>query len=112
MPLNNPENAMLIKLLLSLKDILLGFVGGAVAYLFDYMKARKNGDTEFKFMFTSMLINMCLGAFVAYSVGSFVPMETTGRDAIIGFSGVTAYNIILIAESRFAQWIMDKITKK
>jgi hypothetical protein len=111
MPFNNPESqVMLIKILLSLKDVLLGFIGGAVAYLFDYIKARKDGNVEFKFMFTSMLINMMLGAFVAYSVGTFIPVDTTGRDAIIGFSGVTAYNILLLAESKFATWIMDKLT--
>lgn len=112
MPLNSPENITLIKIQISLKDVVLGFVGGAVAYLFDYTRAKRNGNKEFKFVFTSMLINMCLGAFVAYSVGSFISSDTTGRDAIVGFSGVTAYNIILLAESRFAQWIIDKLTKK
>jgi hypothetical protein len=32
--------------------------------------------------------------------------------AIIGLSGVTAYQILILAESRFAKYIVDKFTKK
>jgi len=93
----------------SIKDILLGISGGAVAYLFDYSKAKREGDDKFRFLLSSMLINMTLGAFVAYTVGSMLPADMSYRDAIIGFSGVTAYNIILLAESRFAEWLVNKL---
>jgi len=111
MPLKSIDGGTLINVLNSLKDIALGAAGGIVAYLFDYIKARKDGNTAFQFMITSMLINVILGAFIAYTVGSVIPLDTIGRDAIVGFSGVTAYNILLIAESKFATWIVDKITK-
>lgn len=94
----------------SLKDVLLGMAGGLVAYLFDYSRARRNGDKDFVFMFSSMFINIILGAFVAYVVGTLIPTDVVYRDAMIGFSGVTAFQIILLAESRFASWIIDKIT--
>jgi len=95
----------------SIKDILLGIAGGMVAYLFDYSKAKRNGDDEFKFLISSMFVNMCLGAFVAYTIGSTIPPDVGFRDAIVGLSGVTAYNILLVAESKFAKWVIEKITK-
>lgn len=99
-------------LLLMFKDILLGLVGGLISYLFDYSKAKKNGNEEFIFRVSGMVINMSLGAFVGYVIGTLLPIETTGRDAIIALSGVTSYNILLLAESRFAVWVFDKVTGK
>ncbi len=96
----------------TVKDIALGMAGGVVAYLFDYSRAKRAKDEEFSFMFSSMFINMTMGAFVAYTVGSMLDSSTIGRDAIIGFSGVSAYNILLLAESKFATWIIEKITGK
>ena len=99
-------------LLLMFKDILLGLVGGLISYLFDYSKAKKNGNEEFIFRVSGMVINMSLGAFVGYVIGTLLPIETTGRDAIIALSGVTSYNILLLAESRFAVWVFEKVTGK
>ena len=99
-------------LLLMFKDILLGLVGGLISYLFDYSKAKKNGNEEFIFRVSGMVINMALGAFVGYVIGTLLPIETTGRDAIIALSGVTSYNILLLAESRFAVWIFERVTGK
>ena len=99
-------------LLLMFKDILLGLVGGLISYLFDYSKAKKNGNEEFIFRVSGMVINMSLGAFVGYVIGTLLPIETTGRDAIIALSGVTSYNILLLAESRFAVWIFERVTGK
>ncbi len=100
----------LVFIVSNIKDILLGVVGGLVAYLFDYTKAKRNGDDEFVFQFTSMLVNIVLGAFVAYIVGTTLDTDIRYRDAIIGLSGVTAYNIIYLAESKFAEWIIARIT--
>ncbi len=109
----SPDNITLfMKVLGMLKDVLLGATGGIMAYLLDYSKARRKGDTKFVFSFSSMLINMLLGAFVAYSVGTFLPPEFTGRDALIGFSGLTAYQILLLVESRFANIIFEKLSGK
>lgn len=110
MPYKEPDNLNIFWLtILMFKDVLLGVVGGAIAYLFDFSKARRDGNA-FAFQVSSMLINMALGGFVAYMVGSIVPADTTGRDAIIGLTGVTSYQILLLAESKFATWIFHKIT--
>ena len=99
-------------IILMFKDIFLGLVGGLISYLFDYSKAKRNGNEEFIFRISGMVINMSLGAFVGYVIGTLLPIETTGRDAIIALSGVTSYNILLLAESRFAVWIFERVTGK
>ena len=97
--------------LLMFKDVFLGLVGGLVAYLFDYKKADKEGRAAI-FKVSGVIINMALGAFVGYVMGTLLPLDTTGRDAIVALSGVTSYNILLLAESRFATWVFDKVTGK
>ena len=99
-------------IILMFKDIFLGLVGGLISYLFDYSKAKRNGNEEFIFRVSGMVINMALGAFVGYVIGTLLPIESTGRDAIIALSGVTSYNILLLAESRFAVWIFERVTGK
>ena len=99
-------------IILMFKDEFLGLVGGLISYLFDYSKAKKNGNEQFIFRVSGMVINMALGAFVGYVIGTLLPIETTGRDAIIALSGVTSYNILLLAESRFAVWIFERVTGK
>lgn len=98
--------------LLMFKDVLLGLIGGLISYLFDYSKAKRNGNEAFIFRTSSMVINMALGAFVGYIVGTLLPADTAGRDAIIALSGVTSYNILLIAESKFAVWLFERISGK
>ena len=99
-------------IILMFKDIFLGLVGGLISYLFDYSKAKRNGNEEFIFRVSGMVINMSLGAFVGYVIGTLLPIETVGRDAIIALSGVTSYNILLLAESKFAVWIFERVTGK
>ena len=93
-------------IILMFKDVFLGLVGGLISYLFDYSKAKRNGNEEFIFRVSGMVINMSLGAFVGYVIGTLLPIETTGRDAIIALSGVTSYNILLLA--CFKQKKIDK----
>jgi len=104
-----PDNNILFTYIVLFKDIVLGALGGMIVYLFDYSKAKRM-NIPFTFMFSSMIVNMALGAFVAYIVGTVIPMGTYARDAMVGLSGVTAYNILMLAESRFAGLIMDKLT--
>jgi len=100
----------LLTALSGIKDIVLGMAGGIAAYLFDYSKAKREGDADFRFLVSSMLINMALGAFVAYIIGSVISEDVTYRNAIIALSGVTAFQIILLAESRFAEWVIARLT--
>ena len=108
---NGSEFNYIWLILLMFKDVFLGLVGGLVAYLFDYKKADKEGRASI-FKVSGVIINMALGAFVGYVMGTLLPIETTGRDAIIALSGVTSYNILLLAESRFAVWIFERVTGK
>lgn len=98
-------------MLLMFKDVLLGLLGGLIAYLFDYKRAGKEGK-EAVFKVSGVVINMALGAFVGYVIGTLLPPDTTARDALIALSGVTSYNILLLAESRFATWVFEKIVGK
>lgn len=89
------------------KDIFLGACGGIVAYLFDYKKAKKDKNSAFVFSFPSLLINMFLGMFVAYSIGTFIPLDVVGRDAFIGGAGFVSFPILLIAESKAVTYLFD-----
>ena len=94
----------------ALKDILLGAVGGVITYLFAYEKA-KRGGSKIVFSFASLTINMTLGCFVAYLIGTALPLDIQFRDMMISFSALSAYNILLLVESRFAEWLLDKFIK-
>ena len=93
----------------AMKEILFAGAGGIVAYMYDYTQISKNNN-EYKWSYRAMFINMFVGSFVGYTIGSFIPIEYAYRDGIIGFSGVSAYTIIGIIESRFASWIIGKVT--
>lgn len=106
---NGNDYNYLFMLLVMAKDVVLGLIGGLIAYLFDYSKARRNKN-DFEFMISSMIINMALGAFVGYVVGTLIDPEMEGRDAMIALSGVTAYNILLMAESKFFGWLFERVS--
>ena len=98
--------------LVMLKDVVLGLVGGLIAYVFSYSKAERSGTEAMVFKVSSMIINMILGAFVGFVCGTLLPVDTVGRDAIVALSGVTSYNILLLVESRFANWVFEKFIAK
>ena len=93
------------------KEIILAGTGGVVAYLYDYTRMSKVNDAH-KWSNKALFINTILGAFVGYTVGSVIPMDVTYRDAIIAFSGVSAFTIIGVVESRFAVFIIERLTGK
>lgn len=93
------------------KEIILAGSGGVVAYLYDYTRSTKANETH-KWSNKALVINTILGMFVGYVVGSLIPFNVTYRDAIIAFSGVSAFTIIGIVESRFAVWIIERLTGK
>ena len=93
------------------KEIILAGTGGVVAYLYDYTRMSKT-NKEHKWSNKALFINTILGAFVGYTVGSVIPMDVTYRDAIIAFSGVSAFTIIGVIESRFAVFIIERLTGK
>ena len=93
----------------AMKEIIFAGAGGIVAYMYDYTQISKT-NSEYKWSYRAMFINMFVGSFVGYTIGSFIPVDYAYRDGIIGFSGVSAYTIIGIIESRFASWIIGKVT--
>lgn len=99
---------ILVKVLIALKDVLLGGAGGVIAYMFNYSRQKEELE-DIKWSYQTMFINLCIGAFVAYSLGTFVPITTVGRDGIIGLIGVTSYAILGIIESRFAKEVVDRL---
>ena len=93
------------------KEIILAGTGGVVAYLYDYTRMSK-ADETYRWSNKALVINTILGAFVGYVIGSLIPLEVNYRDAIIAFSGVSAFTIIGIVESRFAVYIIERLTGK
>ena len=99
---------LFLKIVIATKDVLLGGFGGMVAYMFDYSKTKKIND-EHKWSNSAMVINLFIGSFVAYSLGTFIPVDAVGRDGIIGLIGVSSYAILGIIESRFAKILLDRL---
>lgn len=91
------------------KEVLLAGSGGVVAYLYDYTKLSKANE-NYKWSNKALIINSLLGAFVGYTIGSLIPLDVTYRDAIIAFSGVSAFTIVGMIESRFAVWMIERVT--
>ena len=107
----NEKIELVLNLAKAGKEIILAGTGGVVAYLYDYTRMSKANE-EHKWSNKALFINTILGAFVGYTVGSVIPMDVTYRDAIIAFSGVSAFTIIGIVESRFAIFIIERLTGK
>jgi hypothetical protein len=109
MTTNNEFISILSIILITIKDALLGGVGGVVAYIYDYSKKRNTlGADNVMWSNSAMIINAIIGAFVANSLGSFITNDMTGRDGIISFIGISSYAILGIVESRFATFILNR----
>lgn len=100
-------------------DILLGGVAGLIAYLYDhnveckeYAKEREGGCEAIKFNLFSLITNIAMGAFVAYVVGTAIADTNEYKTILVGFSGFSAYSILALARSRFAETLLDKIFSK
>ena len=107
----NETVELVLNILKAGKEIILAGTGGVVAYLYDYTRISRTNN-EHRWSNKALFINTILGAFVGYVVGSLIPIDVTYRDAIIAFSGVSAFTIIGIIESRFAVWIIERLTGK
>lgn len=107
---NMPDSFQYIWTLIVLfKDILLGLISGCIAYIFKLQKAEQDGGPAVLFKISSLVINMTLGAYAGYIVGTLLPDTIAGRDALIALSGLGSYNIILLAESKLAILIFEKL---
>ena len=99
----------IISLFKAIRELLFAGAGGCVAYMYDYTTLSKS-NSEHKWSWKTFFINMFISSFVGYTIGSFIPIDYAYRDGIIGFSGVSAYTIIGLVESKFASFVVDKLT--
>lgn len=94
-----------------IKDVLLGMVGGATSYLVDWSNAKRTKDSDFIFRLGSLVVNTLMGATVGYAVGSILPEDTAGRNAIVLVSGVCSFTLLVLAQSQAAEVILDYVSK-
>ena len=107
--IHNETVELIFSIAKAFKEILLAGAGGIVAYLYDYARMSKANEAH-RWSNKAFAINTFLGAFVGYVIGSVIPLDVGFRDAIIAFSGVSAFTILGIVESRFATLIIEKLT--
>lgn len=104
---------LMFQIIILFKDSLLGFIGGALMYLFIYQKNNykaelKNEESRFKFRFSSLIISALLGSFIAYICGNIIPPDLKFRDSIIGLSGLLSYQIMALIESSAMKYILNR----
>lgn len=87
------------------KDILVGGTGGLMMYFVENKRMRDKG-MEAKLDIGQMFINIFIGSFVAYVIGSSIAPDTMYRDGIVAVIGMCSYSIVGLLESRFTQWIV------
>lgn len=100
-----------------IKDILLGSIGGFIAYIFNFERSKKDKNKielteKVEFSISSMLTYIFLGMFIGYLMGTVLEPKTYGRDVLISLGGFSAFSILVVADSRFAEWIYEKFNKK
>lgn len=110
--MNNLEELQyLLSMFAVFHDSIMGAFGGFISYLFDYIKAGKAKDkgkrVTFVFRWSSLLTMTLMGAFVAGALGTMLNSGAFARDVFVAFSGLCAYQIIYIADSKFPAYIMN-----
>lgn len=93
------------KLASSMKDVLVGGTGGLMMYFVENKRMKDKG-VDAKLDIGQMFINIFVGSFVAYVIGSSIDMTTPYRDGIVAVIGMCSYSIVGLLESRFSKWIV------
>lgn len=93
------------KLASSMKDVLVGGTGGLMMYFVENKRMKEKG-VDAKMDVGQMFINIFIGSFVAYVIGSSIDPHTPYRDGIVAVIGMCSYSIVGLLESRFTQWIV------
>ena len=93
------------QLVASMKDILVGGTGGLMMYFVENRRLKEKG-VDAKIDIGQMFINIFIGSFVAYVIGSSIAIDTPYRDGIIAVVGMCSYSIVGLLESRFTQWVV------
>lgn len=93
------------KLASGMKDVLVGGTGGLIMYFVENKRMKDKG-VDAKLDIGQMFINIFVGSFVAYVIGSSIDMTTPYRDGIVAVIGMCSYSIVGLLESRFSKWIV------
>jgi len=107
--MTNEQLHTLMQFTVYMRDILLGAVGGAIAYLLQYKK-HKEEDTTYTVQWSLLLVNMVLGGFIASIIGDIVPTDTSYHNFIVGSIGVASYPLLTLIENNIAIIVYEKLT--
>jgi len=102
----NEIYSIVSQIISSTKDILVGGTGGLMMYFVENRRMKEKG-IDAKMDVGQMLINIFIGSFVAYVIGSSIAPDTPYRDGIVAVIGMCSYSIVGLLESRFTQWIVN-----
>ena len=107
--ITNDHINLFIQFILYIKDILLGAVGGAVAYLLQYKKY-KEVDALHTIQWSLLVVNMVLGGFIASIIGDIIPNDVNYHNFIVGSIGVASYPLLVLIENNIAKLVYERIT--
>jgi hypothetical protein len=108
MPMNNiPPDSFFIQILHVFKDVLLGMIGGLIAYLLKYKREKEKNDS-YVFSWVSLFINIILGGYVSYLFGTVIDPQWQYKDFVIGSVGVASYPILIWIEANALSIILKK----
>jgi hypothetical protein len=108
MPVNNmPPDSLFIQILHMFKDVLLGMIGGLIAYLLKY-KREKEKNSSYIFSWVSLFINVIIGGYVSYLFGTVIDPQWQYKDFVIGSVGVASYPILIWIEANALDVILKK----
>ena len=98
---------------LHIKDIVIGIFGGLVAYFIKYKRdhdyAQASGEDLPNFELPIMVINMIIGAFIAYIAGDLMPLDLSGRDFYLGLISISSYSLAMTIESKGIALFLKRI---
>ena len=107
---NNIEPNIILQILHSFSDVIIGLFGGIVGYLLNY-KDKKDKDPTYTFSFPMLLINIIVGGFAAYIFGSAIDESWKYKDFVLGAIGVASYPIMTFIESKALTVLLLRISK-
>jgi hypothetical protein len=109
MAMNNiPPETFMLQIFHMFKDVLLGMIGGLIAYLLKYSREKEKNDS-YIFSWISLFINMILGGYVSYLFGTLIDSQCQYKDFIVGSVGVASYPILIWIEANALNVLLKKV---
>ncbi len=88
-----PITQVLLDTAFSAKSIIIAGIGGAMQYIYSVYKGHK-------FEFWRFSTRVILAGFIGYIAGELIPLDTSGRDAILAILGVSSLPIMDIIHEK------------